>query len=108
MSVCLEPLGLRGSALQHASARLKDDKDVVLAAVAYYGNALRYVSARFKDDKDVVLAAVAQVDYALEHASGRLQNDKAFKGELVNLTLRKGPKPRRNKTPSRRRMFIKP
>ena len=46
-----------GYALDYASERLQDDKDVVLAAVTQYGYALAYASRRLKDDKDVVLAA---------------------------------------------------
>ncbi|HIC6259288.1 TPA: DUF4116 domain-containing protein [Salmonella enterica subsp. enterica serovar Nagoya] len=32
--------------LSHASARLKDDKDIVLAAVQNYGDSIQYVSDR--------------------------------------------------------------
>lgn len=47
-----------GEALQFASERLNNDKDVVLEAIKQNGDAFRFASARFKDDKDVVLEAV--------------------------------------------------
>lgn len=43
---------------EYFSDMLKDDKEVVLAAVQKYGWALKYASERLKDDKEVVLAAV--------------------------------------------------
>eukprot|EP01051_Picozoa_sp_SAG22_P027103 SAG22_NODE_8906_length_622_cov_1.179732_1_plen_76_part_10 len=49
-----------GDALQHASAGLRGDRELVLAAVARDGNALQYVSAGLRGDREVVLAAVAQ------------------------------------------------
>jgi hypothetical protein len=65
-----------GRALQFASAELKNDKEVVLAAVAENGGALVHASAELKNDKEVVLAAVAQYGWALGHASVELNNDK--------------------------------
>jgi len=62
--------------LEDASAVLKADKDVVLAAVAQDGDALEYAAAALKADKDVVLAAVAQSADALEYASPALQVDR--------------------------------
>ena len=63
-------------ALMNASVELKNDKEVVLAAVAQAGLALRYASAELKNDKEVVLAAVAQDGRALHRASAELMNDK--------------------------------
>lgn len=62
--------------LEDASDELKDDIDVVFAAVAQYGYALHYASERLKDDKDVVLAALAQNNGAIYYASSRLKDDK--------------------------------
>ena len=49
----------KGDALQHASARLKDDEGCVLAAVKQKGDALQHASARLKDDEGCKLAAQA-------------------------------------------------
>lgn len=54
---------------------LKDDKDVVRAAVCQNGLGLKYASDSLKGDKDVVLSAVAQTGLALRHASKELQDD---------------------------------
>ena len=42
---------------QFASASLKEDKEVVLAAVAQNGLALRFASTSLQEDKEVVLVA---------------------------------------------------
>merc|ERR1719421_2677587 len=52
---------------------LKNDKEVVLAAVAQDGLALEYADESLKKDKDVVLAAVAQCGSALECADESLK-----------------------------------
>jgi hypothetical protein len=49
-----------GRALEYASAELKGDREVVLAAVAQDGRALKHASAELKGDREVALAAVAQ------------------------------------------------
>ena len=58
--------------LRYASAELKNDKDIVLVAVAQDGDALQYASEELKKDKEVVkaakkvvMAAVAQNGRAL-------------------------------------------
>jgi hypothetical protein len=58
-----------GGALEHASAQLKNDKEVVLAAVEENGDALEYASEELQNDKEVVLMAVAQDGDALEYSS---------------------------------------
>ena len=45
---------------------MKDNKDVVLAAVANHGWAIQYASKRLQEDKDVIAAALQQNQYALE------------------------------------------
>ena len=64
-----------GLVLKYALGELRNDKEVVLAAVTVYGHSLRYASDELKNDKEVVLAAVAQDGDALEYASDELQND---------------------------------
>lgn len=57
-----------------------DNKDFILAALQeeriYYNSIIRNVSERLRDDKEVVMAAVQHDGYALTHASARLQADK--------------------------------
>jgi len=52
----IEELSQDGFVLKDASAKLRNDKDVVIAAVKQDGDVLQYVSAKFKNDKDLVLA----------------------------------------------------
>ena len=73
-----------GYALEHASARLRNDKKVVLAAVRSYGKSIRYASARLRENKDVVLAAVTNCGYALRYASVGLCENK----EVVTAAVR--------------------
>jgi hypothetical protein len=61
-------LGWAKLALRHASAELKGDREVVLAAVAKSGEALYYASAELKGDREVVLAAMMQYNQPI---SGR-------------------------------------
>lgn len=49
-----------GLNLEFASEKLKNNKDVVLAAVAQNGWAFEFASEKLKNDKDVALAAVTQ------------------------------------------------
>jgi hypothetical protein len=88
-----------GIALGYASAELKADREIVLAAVRQNGNALliaptfrndkemvllsvskkntlEYVSPELKADREVVLVAVAENGDALEYASPELRADR--------------------------------
>jgi len=65
-----------GEALEFASAALRNDKEVVLKAVAQDGCALEFASDELRNDKEVVLVAVTQWGYALKYASAALRNDK--------------------------------
>ena len=75
MAFCLRLLPLLWflCALKFASANLKGDKELVLAAVAQKGVVLRYASEDLKGDKELVLAAVMQDGYALDYASEDLK-----------------------------------
>jgi hypothetical protein len=74
--VVLVAVAQNGRALVHASVELKNDKEVVLAAVARNGLALQFAPAKLKNDKEVVLAAVASFGHALQFASAALKSDK--------------------------------
>ena len=64
------------SALLYASERLKNDKEVVLAAVKRSGAALEYASEELRDDREMVLSAVYSDWGCLKWvASQRLQQD---------------------------------
>jgi len=65
-----------GSALEFASDDLKNDKEVVMAAVSNDGRALRYASEDLQNDKEVVMAALSNDGRALEYASDDFKNDK--------------------------------
>ena len=67
-----------GGALEHASAELRADREVVLAAVQQNGMALQYASAELQADREVVLAAVQQHGGALQYASAELRADRDF------------------------------
>ena len=64
--------------LEYASAELRSDRELVLAAVAKCGWVLRKVSEELKADKEVVLAAVAEEALALRYARESLRDDKGF------------------------------
>jgi len=66
-----------GSALRFASEKVRDDRDVVMAAVVEYGEALRYADVWSRADRAVVLAAVQSYGPALEHvADEELRDDR--------------------------------
>jgi hypothetical protein len=57
------------SALQYASDKLKDDKEIVLAAVKQNGMALEYASKLMQGDKEIVKFAVAKDKRASQFAT---------------------------------------
>ena len=70
-----------GCALEYASEALRNDREIVLAAVAKYMRAFQYASKALRADREtfgcntpVLLAAVAQNGFALEYASEALRN----------------------------------
>ncbi|MCX6988854.1 MAG: DUF4116 domain-containing protein, partial [Chlamydiae bacterium] len=74
-----------GWALAYASDELKNDKEVVLAAVAHSGQyfhtpgPLQYASAGLRGDKEVVMAAMTRHGLqVLKYASDALKADKGF------------------------------
>ena len=58
-----------GEAWQHAGEALRADRGAMLAAVVQNGWALRYASPELRDDIEVVRAAMAKYAYALMYAS---------------------------------------
>jgi hypothetical protein len=73
--------------LQYCSARLRDDFDVVMAALSDYGIALLWASDRLKDNDEIVKYAIRRRVYAYEYASKRLQENP----EIVELAMKQNP-----------------
>jgi hypothetical protein len=71
-------------AFQNASDDLKRDRDVVLEAVKKNGEVLRYARA-MNDYREIVLEAVKRDPVALEYASDELKNDR----EIVRVAVEK-------------------
>ena len=76
--------------LKLASNRLKDDKDVVIAAVSVSYEFFRYVSDRLKNDKDVIMAAIKNsekskftLSYMFDNMPEAFKKDKDIMMEFV-------------------------
>ena len=74
---------LSSRVIMHSSKSLKNNYEVVLAAVKKDAHMLEYVSESLKNEKVIVLEAVKQDGYALEHASEELRNNKDIVLEAV-------------------------
>lgn len=66
--------------LEYATPELRDNEEVVRAALGHTWQALEAASERLRDDKDIVMAAVCQEGGygALEWASERLRCDRGI------------------------------
>lgn len=73
--ILLEAVASKGMVLEMAPADLRDDKELVLAACEQNGNALQFAGEDMKADKDVVLTAVREDFYALKFANESLRQD---------------------------------
>ncbi|CAB9516150.1 expressed unknown protein [Seminavis robusta] len=75
------------SCLQFASARLRDDFDLVEVAVASSPSSLEHASLRLRGDVRLVMTALARstgsLYFALRHASGGIKADQRFMLECV-------------------------
>ncbi|CAE7296464.1 unnamed protein product [Symbiodinium sp. CCMP2592] len=67
---------------------LKDDPEVVQAAIKFDGLSLQFASERLRADRDMVLAAVSQNGCALEFASEALRQEREVVWQAVNRTPR--------------------
>jgi len=77
-----ELLKTNGLLLEHASTRLRKNKDLVLTAVRENGLALEYAYHALKNDEEVVLTAASENIEALEFTSNNFMRDKEF---LLNI-----------------------
>lgn len=59
--------------------KLREDRDIILAAVKQNGLVLHSLSEKFRDDKEIVLAALTENPLAYLNASERLQEDEEVK-----------------------------
>merc|ERR1719263_1327056 len=64
-------------ALQGVPDELRDDKEVVLAAVQQNGRALQHATLRHRNDKRMALEAVSQSGHAFQHATAKVRKDRA-------------------------------
>lgn len=65
----LDAVKINGQELYYASEKLRDDDDVVMAAVTNKGLILKYASKRLRANKDIVKVAVLNDKRALEYIS---------------------------------------
>ena len=62
--------------MEHASAELQNDQEIVLAMVNNDGDALEFASDELQNDQEIVLAAVSNEGLALQFAWDELKNDR--------------------------------
>ncbi len=80
-----------GRALEFASNRLQDDDLVANIAVNNDGVGFKYISNRLKDNEELLFTAIKQYWHAIEHASDRIKKDKGLilkATEIVGLVLK--------------------
>ena len=65
-----------GRTLRYAAAALQGDREVVTAAVQQDASALQHAAESLKADRELVMAAVKQDGYALAHAAASLKADR--------------------------------
>ncbi len=66
----------------YTSAKLQDDREIMMEAVKQYGSALKYASAALKEDHEIVLEATKQ-DKALHYVLN-LTSDNKQKQFIIN------------------------
>mmetsp|Transcript_13296 Transcript_13296/g.30296 ORF Transcript_13296/g.30296 Transcript_13296/m.30296 type:complete len:257 (-) Transcript_13296:186-956(-) len=74
--IVMAAVAQNGKALSYASRELRRDREVVLAAVSQNGEALESAASELKSDREIVLAAVSQCGQALKHAAPALKSDR--------------------------------
>eukprot|EP01052_Picozoa_sp_SAG31_P001306 SAG31_NODE_44_length_31168_cov_16.507290_16_plen_892_part_00 len=65
-----------GNLLQYCSDGLKNDEDVVCAAVTQFGQAMRFASSAMRTNRTIALHAVRQDGWALQYFDHELQGDR--------------------------------
>lgn len=72
-------------ALMHASDRLKNDIDIVKAAIFFNPYSLQYVAEKFKNNKELVSAAIESDPSVFMFASDRLKDDYEIAAKAIDL-----------------------
>ena len=86
--IVLAAVNETSGALLYASDALKNDREIVLAALEKNPpGALEYASDELKNDREIVLKAVTRQPTALRYASAELKNDR----EIVRMAIQKDP-----------------
>ena len=70
-------------ALSFASTRLRNDYNIVLAAVTSAGVALEFASLKLKNNKEIVRTAIKEEPYSFAYASDELRSDINFIIEMI-------------------------
>jgi NAD kinase len=91
----IKTLGEDGTLLRFASYKMRNDPEVVQAAVMQNGLALEYATNLVKKDRQTVLKAVNQYSGAFVFADRKLQND----SEIQKIAVLNDPKHLNNSTP---------
>lgn len=81
----LELISIRPYSLVLGSERLRDDMDVVKAAVEKDGTMLQHASEKLRDSKETVMIAMMEDSAALKHASNRLKDDKSIAQTILDM-----------------------
>ncbi len=74
-----------GLALKNASDELKNNKEIVLAAVKQYCGALQYASDKLKADLEIVFTAIKNGWWTLKYASDEFNADKEILEIVVDI-----------------------
>ncbi len=80
----MEQVQINGIYLVSVPYPLRNNREIVLAAVRNHGYALQYASQQMQNDREIVLAAVQQNIFALRYASTQLKNNRQFILFLAN------------------------
>jgi hypothetical protein len=67
-----------GEILSHTTTRLRNDREIVMAAIKHKICNFRYASKELKDDDDLALIVFNEDKDMFQHLSPRLQNDMKF------------------------------
>ena len=88
--------------LCYLNSALKEDSEVVLAAVRRSGTALQYSGESPRNNYDVVMAVITNNERGIHYVSGKFKQDDQF----MLATVRKNPLVLREITPKRRNFAI--
>ena len=72
-------------AFQYASKQLKHDRSFIIEAIKLDGLCIKHLSHEFKNDRTIVLHAIAQNSDAFQYASKQLKHDRSFIIEAIRL-----------------------